>query len=474
MTLTHIAIFSLAGLIYLLLVPARLRAWALLLGSLFAVYGLQPAIPVRGLDFLLPSLTLALSVGVWVLSKKEGWAREDKLTLASIFLMILGISLTRYLIPELRPTPSRPPAIVSVFLGLVTFGFVLIGLNALSQRGRRVLVGGQILLLIVFIILKTEILAEGVSGFFRDLAGQSLDLASASDLAWLGFSYMAFRLLHVLRDAQMGTLPDVSLREHITFVTFFPAFTAGPIDRIERHIEDDRALASMNAFDVQRITEGLGRMSLGIFKKFVVADTLALVALNATNAEQALSAGDTWFLLYAYSLRLYFDFSGYSDIAIGIGRLFGIYLPENFKLPYLKNNITAFWQSWHITLSDWVRFYVFSPLSRALLRRKPRPDPRLIVFASLMATMILIGLWHGISPNFFIWGVWHGLGLFVHKLWSDRTRKWFFALVGWRKTLWALAGTLLTFHFVTLGWVWFGIADFDIALQTLLKLFGVG
>ena len=183
------------------------------------------------------------------------------------------------------------------------------------------------------------------------------------------------------------------------------------------------------------------RIASGLFKKFVIADSLAQgMSLTAVNAAQATSTLGLWMLLYGYALRLYFDFAGYTDMAIGLGLLFGIRLPENFDRPYLKSNITTFWQSWHMTLSSWARFYVFTPLSRSLLRRKPRPSPTLIVLVAQIATMTTIGLWHGISWTFFIWGLWHGVGLFVHKQWSDRTRKWYRELAEkpWQKRAWTL------------------------------------
>jgi D-alanyl-lipoteichoic acid acyltransferase DltB (MBOAT superfamily) len=226
-------------------------------------------------------------------------------------------------------------------------------------------------------------------------------------------------------------------------------------------------------FTAPRLVEAGGRIGMGLFKKFVIADSLALVALNSTNAGQAQSAGALWLLLYAYAFRLFFDFSGYTDIAIGIGILCGIKLPENFDRPYLKNSLAGFWQSWHMTLSNWVRFYVFSPLSRALLKRKV--DSQTAVFLAQMATMIVIGLWHGVTLGFVLWGVWHGLGLFAHKTWSDRTRKWFISLnqKPRLKTAWTIAGVLLTFHFVLLGWVWFAL-PVESAWRGFLGLFGIG
>jgi alginate O-acetyltransferase complex protein AlgI len=225
-----------------------------------------------------------------------------------------------------------------------------------------------------------------------------------------------------------------------------------------------------------RMVEGTSRIAVGLVKKFVIADSLALFSLNATNAAQPTNTLGVWILLYTYTFRLFLDFSGYSDIAIGIGILFGIKLPENFDRPYVKNNIAAFWQSWHMTLSSWARFYVFSPLSRALLRRPSRPSNEIIMFICHMSTMLVIGLWHGVTLTFVLWAAWHGLGLWLHKLWTDRTRKWYISLRERPrvKFVWTVAGVLITFHFVVLSWVWFALPDVDSALSVFSKLFGGG
>jgi D-alanyl-lipoteichoic acid acyltransferase DltB (MBOAT superfamily) len=257
----------------------------------------------------------------------------------------------------------------------------------------------------------------------------------------------------------------------MTYVIFFPALTAGPIDRAERFVQDERAL--LETLAAPCVVEAAGRISVGLVKKFVISDSLALFALNATNVEQVTSSVALWLLLYAYAFRLYLDFSGYTDIAIGIGLLAGIRLPENFNQPYVKPNIAAFWQSWHMTLSNWVRFYVFSPLSRALLVRKV--NPLAAVLAAQLTTMAVIGLWHAVAWNFLIWGLWHGLGLFAHKVWSDRTRRHYLRLKQ-RPRLeraWNVAGIFLTFHFVTLGWVWFALTDVGQAWRVFLRLLGI-
>lgn len=472
MTLTHIAVFGFAALIYNWLTPQRWRGWLLMIGSLIAIYWLQPALPVRQLDFVLPTATLLITVTCWLFVRPAGAiTTEDRIALGITAGVVLCITGTRYLIPELRLT-SRPPGVPDVLLALIIFATIVLLLWRILHGRQSSLIMLIVALILIFVGTKQTYLATELSRVFRHWQGQDIRLASHIDIGWLGFSYVAFRLIHTLRDRQTGQLPPLTLKAYLTYIIFFPSYTAGPIDRAERFVPDYGTLPTLTA---ARLLDGAGRIVTGLFKKFVIADSLALIALDATNASQATSAGGLWLLLHMYAFRLFFDFSGYSDIAIGIGILYGVRLPENFNRPYLKNNINAFWQSWHMTLSNWVRFYVFSPLSRWLLGRANRPPMIAILLVCHLSTMIIIGLWHGITWAFFIWGLWHGLGLFIHKMWSDRTRKWYIQLRKHprRLRLWHIAGTILTFYFVLLGWVWFALPDLSSALQVMGRLFGL-
>ncbi len=478
MDLIHITIFTGLALVYNLIPSGRWRAWALTVTSLMAIYWLQPDLPVRWLDFFLPTITIMLAVIGWLYTRQKPddepmLSREDWVTLSVALGLILLLLVPRYINLPLALT-SRPPTITTVLLVLAVLGGLAVGIWRVIRSQQKLLTSAVLFIIVIFAFVKTESLSILLAGWLRTLTGQDASIASTVDIGWLGFSYVAFRLIHTLRDRQTGLLPDVSLREYLTYVIFFPAYTAGPIDRAERFAEDYRELIGQNRWNSARITEGGARIATGLFKKFVIADSIALIALNASSADQAQSAGALWLLLYAYAFRLFFDFSGYSDIAIGISILFGIKLPENFDRPYLKNNIMAFWQSWHMTLSNWVRFYVFSPLSRSLLRRKPKPPNEIIMLICHLSTMAVIGLWHGVSWPFLIWGLWHGLGLWVHKLWTDRTRRWYLSLKNKPrlKQAWTAAGVLITFHFVVLGWVWFALSDLNTALSTFIRLFG--
>ncbi|HVO68882.1 MAG TPA: MBOAT family O-acyltransferase [Aggregatilineaceae bacterium] len=474
MTLTHILVFVAAALLYIALLPERWRTWALFVGSVVAIYWLQPEIRIRALDFVFPTATLGLVALSWLISRApdQCWTREDSVAAGTAAGLVLLLSLGRYLVPSYRLTPSIPPAPIRVALGLAGVLVILVAITRLPVKPGSLALPTVLLILAVFAVLKTQPLAREASRWLRAWQGQPKSLASATELEWLGFSYVAFRLIHTLRDRQTGKLPSLSLREYTTYVIFFPAFTAGPIDRAERFLPELRALPGP---DPSRFVQGGMRIAAGIGKKFVIADSLAYMALSATTAHQANSVGGLWVLLYAYAFRIYFDFSGYSDIAIGIGQLFGIKLPENFSQPYLKRNITQFWQSWHTTLSQWVRFYVFSPLTRYLLTRDHKPSPMILALIGQLATMLAIGLWHGVTWGFAAWGVWHGVGLFIHKVWSDHTRLYYLKLRERPRLGQALgvAGTLLTFHFVVLGWVWFALPDIGTSWDVFGRLFGM-
>jgi alginate O-acetyltransferase complex protein AlgI len=213
-----------------------------------------------------------------------------------------------------------------------------------------------------------------------------------------------------------------------------------------------------------------------VAKKFIIADSLALVAMNPILINQTDSTPGLWLLLYLYTFQIFLDFSGYSDVAIGLGRLYGITLPENFDRPYLQPNVQQFWQRWHITLSTWFRVYFFTPLTRALIRSPRRYSPTLIVLVAQISTMFLIGMWHGVTFNFALWGLWHGVGLFIHKQITDHTRVWYLRVRQhtWPRRLITAGSVFVTFHFVALGWVFFALPTPGDSLDMLARLFGLG
>ncbi len=472
MTLPAILIFAGLSAALRFLKRGELRIWALFLASAAAVYWLQPTTPIRYLDYWLPTLTLALAGLSWVVTTPSE-ARPGRMNLVAAALLVglaLAVALTRYLGVTGVLGLARPPqtAQVVVLLAVVLLGGL--ALARFTKPGRLALTAAVVAIIVLFLVLKVPAFGSFASYNLRLLGGQSLELATFNDLRWLGFSYVAFRLIHTFRDRQTGRLPVVGLRDYVTYVVFFPAFTAGPIDRLE-HFEPQ--LCQPPGPAAPDFLLGGRRLSIGLLKKFVLANSLALVALGPASATQVQSAGWMWLLVYAYALMIYFDFSGYTDIAIGIAMLAGIRLPENFDRPYLRPNLTQFWNNWHMTLTNWFRAYYFNPLTRSL-RRKRVFSPVLIMLFGQITTMLLIGLWHGVSLNFVLWGLWHGLGTFAQNRYSEWARPRLAGLSGRPRLSSALhvASVLLTFNFVALGWVWFALPSLSLSWQVFLKLFG--
>jgi len=492
MTLTQILVFSAISFFAGWLLPIRWRVLGLMSASLVAVFWLQPSTPIRNLDFWLPVASIVLTVFVWSVTQSK--QNKNIVSTRSASLIIIGvvflIGLTRYVEPICCLTASRPPSIlkISTALGL---SFVGASIAYWFSRKVRFAAGATIILILaLFIILKTEPLTLLASTMLREWAGQSGDLASAMDIPWLGFSYLAFRLIHTLRDHQLGKLPPYTLGEFVSYAIFFPTYTAGPIDRSQRFIQElshptttmdadktpdnnKTGITTRASLEINNIGWGGYRIIWGIFKKFVLADSLALIALSSQNALQVSSSGWMWILLYAYALRIYFDFSGYTDIALGLGRLLGFKLPENFNHPYLKRNLTTFWNSWHITLAQWFRAYFFNPITRSMRSRKRQLPAWAMIIIAQLSTMLLIGLWHGVTWNFAIWGLWHGVGLFVHNRWTNWSRPWLASMDSHpilmkfsNFTSW-----FVTINYVVLGWVWFALPDPELALKVFQVLF---
>ena len=449
------------------------RTYLLLASSVLAVYWFQPLLPLRSFDFWLPSLSLVFVILTWLITSQPGewWTRQNIMGLCIIIGLVTFIDLSRYLLPDPIVTATTPPQFVQYLIFIFSIGAIVLIISWISRRSSWGIRGTILLLIFILIVLKNPELSRQTSILFRTLANRSVENAFSTDLRWLGFSYIAFRLIHILRDKQMARLPELSLPEFATYVVFFPSLVAGPIDRAERFAQDLR-----NNFILSQDEALLGgqRIFLGLFKKFVIADALALIALNDSLARQVGATGWMWIIVYAYTFQIYFDFSGYTDIAIGIARLVGIKLPENFAAPYTKPNLTQFWNNWHMTLTQWFRSYFFNPFNRWMRGFKNIPAWIMILIGQV-ATMLLIGLWHGITLNFVLWGLWHGFGLFVQNRWSDFIRRRYPNLSQNNRLQSALqiGGILLTFHFVALGWVFFALSDPSLSWLVFRKLFGM-
>ena len=471
MELAEIAVSVAAALLVGRFARGAWRTTLLLALSVLAVFWLQPASPLRSFDFWLPSLTLALVLLTWLVTSKPGaWRVRQNLY---ALLLILGIAtcvcLTRYFLPGSILTATTPPPFIQYLVFALSLSAAILVFLWLSRRRQaQVMTVVIVLLIVLLIILKTPSLSQQASILFRALANRSTANALATDLRWLGFSYIAFRLIHVLRDKQTGRLPEISLPEFATYVIFFPSLAAGPIDRAERFAADLRR----EFYLTQEETLSAGqRLVIGLFKKFVIADALALIALNDALAIQVRSTGWMWVIVYAYAFQIYFDFSGYTDIAIGTARLSGVSLPENFAAPYLKPNLAQFWNSWHMTLTQWIRSYFFNPFNRWIRGFKSFPAWTMILLGQL-GTMLVIALWHGVTVNFVLWGLWHGFGLFFQNRWSEFVKTRLHTNHPQQSAL-RLGGIFLTFNFVALGWIFFALSSPALSWMVLRKLFSL-
>ncbi|MBC8137721.1 MAG: MBOAT family protein [Fibrella sp.] len=282
----------------------------------------------------------------------------------------------------------------------------------------------------------------------------------------LGISFFTFEFIHYAADVYSGKTEQPKLGSFLAFILFFPTMVAGPIKRIQDFLPKLENPSRDVALDWQR---GITRILVGLVKKFAVADLLTALTnhLNASDIEQVQHSGTLLVWIFAYGIKIYFDFSAYSDIAIGSARLFGIKVPENFDAPYAQTNIALFWRHWHISLSKWLTEYVYFPLggSRVAAGR---------VYVNLCIVMLVSGIWHGAGINFLVWGAWHALLLCVHRLWTLNVVPYFKDALETggpaMRTAVQIASWAATFVSVNLGWAFFAM-DFATALRFFQRLF---
>jgi alginate O-acetyltransferase complex protein AlgI len=289
------------------------------------------------------------------------------------------------------------------------------------------------------------------------LAWSGLHLPVLQILLPAGISFYTFKSMSYTIDVYRREIePCTSLMDYATFVTFFPELIAGPIVRASIFLPQMTRRIGPTA---DRLAVGASLFLLGLTKKVVIADRLAS-PVDHVFAQPALFSRTTlWLAVIGYSMQIYCDFSGYSDMAIGTAKMIGYDLPENFNMPYAARNITEFWRRWHMTLSAWLRDYLYIPLGG---NRKGTGR----TYVNLMLTMLLGGLWHGASWNFVLWGGLHGSALAVHKFYRSR--------VGDRVRLPIGLGWLTTLTFTMLCWIPFRAAHFGDTLQFIRGLFSAG
>jgi len=279
-------------------------------------------------------------------------------------------------------------------------------------------------------------------------------------------SFYTFASLSYMLDVYYERMPACeSVRDYTLFITFFPKLLSGPIVRARELLPQFQTRPTVTTEDVE---VGLTYFMMGAVKKLVIADQVAPhVNLIFTNPGQydgfTLALG-----ALGYAIQIYCDFSGYTDMAIGCGRVMGFRFPDNFKMPYSSGNITEFWRRWHITLSQWFRDYLFLPLE---IITRNNPSPMLRVSINMMITMLLCGLWHGASWTFVIWGGIHGAALSIHKIWTVKNPLAALQPYRWFQLLWGGFSHVLTLGVVVLGLVFFRAQSITDAMVFLKRTF---
>jgi alginate O-acetyltransferase complex protein AlgI len=301
----------------------------------------------------------------------------------------------------------------------------------------------------------TQFLTLQVVGLLNPSWGQWL-LARGQEVlpaaAPLAISFFAFEFVHYLYDVGHGAKPIRNPFNFLLFAIFFPSLVAGPIKRFENFLPSLKL--GLETRSGQRIMRGSIRIGIGMIKKLVIADNLTAWINFSIPRFQDLDRSTRWFVFVAIGMRILMDFSGYSDIALGLAETLGITIPENFNWPYFATNIQDFWRRWHISLSTWIRDYVYIPMGGGRHGKARTLLNGLFAFS-------LVGLWHGARWYYVFWGIYHGFGLMAYRLYKEFGRKRFVASYPlapsrtWFRWPFGILSWMLTQAFVFAGWMFF-------------------
>jgi len=300
--------------------------------------------------------------------------------------------------------------------------------------------------------------------FFESLAlvfpaAKQMHAEYAQLRAPLAISFFTFEYVHYLIEVYRGTFAPAGFRDFSLFIMFFPTLICGPIKRFQQFKPQEYA---QRALDPENLNIGLERILFGLAKKTIIADMVAPYCSPVFAHQELYTWVQLWLAVYGYAMQIYFDFSGYSDIAIGSARLFGYTVPENFNYPYLQTNLVRFWRNWHMSLTSWITDYVYIPLGG-----NRHGEAR--AYVNRFISMTLCGLWHGAAFHFAVWGMYHGIGLNLYRVYTS-VSEWAFG-PRQHEPSWPtrILATVATFHFVCIGWVLF-VCDLNTAWVIIGRL----
>jgi alginate O-acetyltransferase complex protein AlgI len=281
----------------------------------------------------------------------------------------------------------------------------------------------------------------------------------------LGISYIVLKHISYLTDIKWKLVKPGNFLDFLLYSSLFTIFLAGPIERFERL--SPQLKSPRIPFKRSDLELGSQRIALGLFKKLVIADWIGFFIADIWRNPDQYHPGLAVLALFGYAIQIYFDFAGYSDIAIGSSRLFGLKVMGNFQRPYLAPNISQFWRRWHISLSDFIRDYIFFPLSRLSSSKL-----WLLGFVPVIA-MALCGIWHGAESRYLLWGIWHGLGLTVYQLFQQFKRRRIKRKGQRLNASLAVLAWPVTFMFVSLGWLSFRAFGLPVARHIFFSAEGL-
>jgi alginate O-acetyltransferase complex protein AlgI len=302
------------------------------------------------------------------------------------------------------------------------------------------------------------------TNFFISFSNQFLDtrINPLNILLPVGISFYTFENLSYTIDVYRGEFtPEKKFINYLLFLSFFPKLVMGPIVRAKDFIPQLHKPYELKQDD---FAKGFYLIISGLFKKLVISDYLTLNLVNYIFDDPLRHTGlECLVALFAYAIVIYCDFSGYSDVAIGIAKWLGITIPPNFLSPYQSKSVTEFWRRWHISLSTWLRDYLY------IFGLGGNKRGRIRTYVNLFITMLLGGLWHGASWTFVLWGALHGVALAAHKIWLERAKS--FIKKHETKPIYDWSAQLLTFLFICFCWVFFKAANFQVAMDMLTQIF---
>jgi alginate O-acetyltransferase complex protein AlgI len=330
--------------------------------------------------------------------------------------------------------------------------------NLLSDETRKNKSFSKLHILIIGVILNISLL-----GYFKyyDFFISNLNTVFNTNIELLNLvlplaiSFFTFQQIAFLVDTYKHKEREYDFLKYTFFVTFFPQLIAGPIVQ-HRQLIPQLSYLKTKIVNFDNISKGLYIFSIGLFKKVVIADTFAIWATNGFDVASSLNLYEAWATSLSYTFQLYFDFSGYSDMAIGLAFLFNLKLPINFNSPYKAMNIQDFWRRWHITLSHFLRDYIYIPLGG-------NKNSEFKTFSNIMTTFIIGGIWHGAGWTFIFWGFLHGVALILNRLFKTHIQ---IKLPNWLRWF-------ITFNFINVTWIYFRASSWTDATKVMSSMFSL-